>query len=116
AREAVDLAKQVGWNPGQGMVGPASEKALLDKMGLPARRRPGAPDWAKGRADVEAGTLVIINTRGHDFVAEGYDPATDRFDFGTSATDLKGGSRWMSPAELNRTKMGAARSEIGRGA
>src|SRR4030095_9793132 len=55
---------------------------------------------------------VIIDTPGHYFVAEGYDPTTDKFDFGTSATDLKGGSRWMSPAELNRTNIGAARAAL----
>src|SRR4029453_14211441 len=109
--EAMGLAQQVGWTPERGMAGPASQKALLDKMGIPSRLETGV-NWAKVRADVEGGNPVIIDTPGHYFVAEGYDPTTDKFDFGTSATDLKGGSRWMSPAELNRTKMGAARSAL----
>src|SRR4030095_11852621 len=109
--EAIGLAQQVGWTPEHGMAGPASQKALLDKMGIPSRLEQGV-DWAKGRADVEGGNPGTISTPGHYFVAEAYDPATDKFDFGTSATDLKGGQRWMTPEEMNRTKMGRATAAL----
>ena len=100
-REAVNLAKGEGWTEAQGMAGPASSAALLERMGVAARLEPGV-DWAKVRADVEGGNPVTISTPKHYFVATGYDPATDRFNFQASGEVLKGGGRWLKPADVQR--------------
>jgi hypothetical protein len=100
-REAVDLAKRFGWTERQGMAGPLSQKKLLDEMGVPSRVEQGA-DWAKVRADVEGGNPVAISTPKHYFVATGYDPETDKFNFQESGAVLKGGGRWLSPAQVGQ--------------
>jgi LysM repeat protein len=98
-REAVDLAKSVGWTTNQGMAGIASEKALLDKMDVPNTLVPGA-DWGKFAEEAKTGNPVVISTRGHYYYADGYDQASNRFHVGRSGTDLKGGSEWMTPQEM----------------
>ncbi len=100
-REAVDLAKQVGWTPDQGMAGPGSQQQLLANMGVPARMEQGV-DWGKVAADVQGGNPVIIDTPLHYFVATGYDPTSGRFNFEASGTALKAGQQWMTPAEVAR--------------
>lgn len=112
--EAVNLAKQVGWTPQQGMAGPASQQRLLQNMGVPARLVEGAPDWRAVAADVQRGNPVTISTPGHYFVAERYDPESGMFDFGESARVLKasGGRRWFRPDELVNLGMGEARASL----
>ena len=97
-REAVDLARTVGWSEGQGMAGLGSEKALMDKMGVPTRQV-GA-DWSAIAKEAQTGNPVTISTPGHYFTADGYDPASGRFHVGRSGLDLKGGSEWMTPGEM----------------
>ena len=111
AQEALDLAKQVGWTTARGMAGPASEKALLDKMGVPSYLEQGVA-WKKVQAEVESGNPVIIDTPGHYFVAEGFDPATGKFNFGNSGTALKAGKQWMSPDEMGAIGMGSPRAAL----
>lgn len=110
--EAVNLAKQVGWTPGQGMAGPASQVQLLEKMGVAAKLE--GVDGAKIAADVQRGNPVIIDTPGHYFVAERYDAASGKFDWGNSARSLKasGGNTWYSVDELARLGMGAPRNAV----
>jgi flagellum-specific peptidoglycan hydrolase FlgJ len=112
--EAVNLAKQVGWTPEQGMAGPASQQRLLQSMGVPARLVEGAPNWQAVAADVQRGNPVTISTPGHYFVAERYDPESGMFDFGESARVLKasGGRRWFRPEELVSLGMGEARAVL----
>lgn len=98
-REALELAKEVGWTSQRGMAGPASQQKLLQNMGVPATLESGV-NWAKVRTEVEAGNPVIISTPQHYFVATGYDAATDKFDFQASGTALKAGSRWLSPTQV----------------
>jgi hypothetical protein len=99
--EAVNLARQVGWRPNQGMAGPASQVALLNRMGIAARLDQGV-DWQQVARTVASGRPVILDSPQHYFVAEGYDPRTGRFDFGNSALVLRrsGGRRWLTPAEV----------------
>lgn len=101
AQEALDLAKQVGWTPGQGMAGPSSEVQLLQKMGVTAHMEQGA-DPNKIIADVNSGNPVILSTPGHYFVADGYDPQSGAFHVGTSGTDLRSGSGWMSLGQMQQ--------------
>lgn len=100
-REAVDLAKSVGWSADRGMAGPASERALLQKMGIDADLSGGA-DPTRVRADVQGGKPVIVSTGLHYFTLSDYDPQSDRYYVGTSGTDLKNGREWMSLDDIDR--------------
>jgi hypothetical protein len=97
-REATDLAKTVGWTPGQGMAGIASEQQLLDKMGVPTRLV-GANSDAIAR-EAQTGNPVTISTSGHYFYADGYNPQTQQFHVGRSGLDLKNGSEWMTLSQM----------------
>ena len=102
-REAVDLASQVGWSAAQGMAGLGSESALFDKMGIP-HREVGA-DWTALAREASSGNPVTISTPGHYFTADNYDPSTGAFHVGSSGTDLRGGSEWMTPDQM-QARMG----------
>ncbi len=108
--EAMQLARQVGWSASQGMAGPASERSLLQSMGVTAHMEQGA-DPNKIAADVQNGNPVMISTPGHYFVADGYDPQSGRFHVGTSGTDLKAGSEWMTLGQMQAV-MGQAQATL----
>lgn len=103
-REAVDLAKSVGWTADAGMAGPASEQALLAKMGVTAELAPAA-DWARVAGDVRAGKPVIVSTPRHYFTVSDVDDR-GRFYVGASGTDLKGGAEWMTADEITAAGRG----------
>jgi hypothetical protein len=98
-REAVDLAKQVGWTTAGGMNGIANEKALLDKMGIAATLDLN-PSWDKIAADASSGNPVAISTPKHYFVADGYDPQTGKYHVGASGTAFKAGAEWMTAEQI----------------
>lgn len=100
-KEATTLAAQVGWTPQQGMAGLGSEKALMDKLGVPTKLVSGA-QWDVFATEAQTGNPVTISTTGHYFTADGYDPSTGKFHVGRSGLDLKGGSEWMSPDDMQR--------------
>lgn len=102
-REATDLAATVGWTSGGGMAGIGSEKALLDKMGIPTTL---TNDTAAMAREASTGNPVTISTPGHYFFADGYDANTGAFHVGQSGLDLRGGSEWMTPAQME-ARMGA---------
>lgn len=104
-REAVDLAKTVGWTQSAGMAGAASEQALLKQMGVEAELTPAA-DWGRVQADVQGGKPVIISTPRHYFTVSDHDPQSGKFFVGTSGTDLRGGSEWMSADEITSAGRG----------
>jgi|SRR5580765_1397409 len=95
--EVKRLAQQSGWNAGQGMAGPASEVNLLHKMGVKAQ----SEAWNDARAQqlVSSGTPVIIDTPGHYFVADRWDPQRG-YHVGTSGTDLRQGGEWLTPQQM----------------
>jgi len=103
-REATDLAAQVGWTPQGGMAGLSSESALFDKMQIP-HRMVGA-DWSALAREASSGNPVTISTPGHYFTADAYDPSSGAFHVGSSGTDLRGGSEWMTPQQME-ARMGA---------
>jgi flagellum-specific peptidoglycan hydrolase FlgJ len=111
--EAKALAQQVGWNPQQGMAGPQSEVALLKGLGVDAHYSQGV-DWAQVGRDAQGGNPVIIDTPGHYFYVDGYNAQNGQLHVGSSGTDLKGGSEWMTPDQINRVPGagGAARGAI----
>src|SRR3990167_2154222 len=100
-REAVELARSVGWTTQNGMAGPHSEQSLLAKLGVSAHVENGV-DWNRIQADVLSGNPVIIDTPAHYFVATAYDPETGKYYFGHSGTAIRGGSQWMRPDEIPR--------------
>ena len=111
--EAKQLAASVGWSAGQGMAGPASEVSLLSKLGIDAHMTSGV-DWGQVAKDASSGNPVIIDTPGHYFYVQGYNPDTGQFNLGSSATDLKasGGQNWFTPDQIGNLGMGAVRAAI----
>jgi hypothetical protein len=112
-QEAKQLAQQVGWNPDQGMAGPQSEVQLLKTMGVDAHMTAGV-DWAQVGRDASGGNPVILDTPGHYYYVDGYNQQTGQLHVGTSGTDLKGGSEWMTPDQINAMPQshGGARAAI----
>ncbi|HEY1298150.1 MAG TPA: hypothetical protein VGJ60_34155, partial [Chloroflexota bacterium] len=102
-REATDLAAQLGWTLDGGMAGLSSESKLFDAMGIP-HRTVGA-DWRALGREAQSGNPVVISTPGHYFTADGYDPSSGAFHVGSSGTDLRGGSEWMTPDQM-QNRMG----------
>lgn len=100
-REATDMAKQVGWTTDQGMAGIASEKQLMDKLGVPTRLI-GADQTQAMAQEAQSGNPVTISTQGHYFFADGYDPKTGSFHVGRSGTDLRQGSEWMTIDQMQQ--------------
>jgi hypothetical protein len=103
--QAVNAARALGWNPAYGMQGPRSELALLASIGILAHQRGESEDtidWKRVISDVQAGIPVMVVTSRHYYVAEGYDPAVGKLDFGNSALVLAGArhQRWFTPDEL----------------
>jgi soluble lytic murein transglycosylase-like protein/ribosomal protein S18 acetylase RimI-like enzyme len=103
-REATDLAQSVGWTAEQGMAGLRSESQLFTEMGIP-HRVVGA-DWQALAREAQSGNPVTISTPGHYFTADSYDPRSGAFHVGSSGTDLRGGSEWMTPEQMEQ-RMGA---------
>ena len=107
--EAVDLARGVGWTAGFGMSGAKNQAHLLAYLGVAARLGDGEGiDWELVVRHVSGGNPVILIAPGHYFVAEGYDPETEVFDFGNSAAVLRaaGGRRLFAADELGTLGFG----------
>jgi hypothetical protein len=104
---AVAVARTVGWTPAQGMNGPYSEVALLQKLGVPVSIEAGL-NVARVKRELSAGRPVIIRTSGvggvpgHYFVAERVD-AKGRLDLAQSALVLRsaGGQRWYAANQIS---------------
>jgi flagellar protein FlgJ len=108
-REATDLAKQVGWTASGGMAGITSEQKLLANMGVDTHIV--APDWDAIAKEASTGNPVTISTPGHYYFADGYNPQSGAFHVGRSGLDLKGGSEWMTPAQMENL-MGKAQGAL----
>ncbi len=100
-QEAMALAKQSGWTAAGGMNGITNEKRLLDKMGIPARLET-ALDWDHVKVDALNRNPVILSTPGHYFVVDGFDPRTGAYHVGQSGLAYRGGSEWMTPAQISQ--------------
>jgi hypothetical protein len=109
-REALDLAKDVGWTAQRGMAGLDSEKALMDRLDVPTKVIRGAA-WDQFAAEAQTGNPVTISTPGHYFFADSYNPETGQFHVGRSGTDLRGGSEWMTREQMERL-MGTAQGAL----
>ncbi|MCC6175947.1 MAG: hypothetical protein IT305_11630 [Chloroflexi bacterium] len=108
--DAVAEARKVGWSAAQGIPGPHAEIELLRSLGIVARLSDegDAVDWPAVVRDIEAGRPAIVVTTRHYFVAERYDSATGRLDFGRSALVLRGagGERWFAPDRIGELGYG----------
>lgn len=107
--EAMNLAKEVGWNTDQGMAGVGSEVTLLNRLGIPAVQ--GLPDTARIIREVQAGRPVIINTPGHYFQITGYNAQTGGFTFG-DAVGRKAGAAGATLSQLSQFGFGAPDAAI----
>jgi flagellum-specific peptidoglycan hydrolase FlgJ len=110
--ETLALAEQMGeWNKDVGMVnGFAGELRLLKRLGVDARAE--GIDERKIAQTVSAGAPVVVNATGsggHYYVAQDYDPATGRFNWGNSAGILTraGGRTWFRLDELPALGVGS---------
>jgi len=104
-----EYAIQGGWSV-KGQAGPQAQVNLLNKLGVPSQM--AAWDEARAQQIIASGTPVTIDTPGHYYIADAYDPAKG-YRVGTSGTDLVGGGAWMTPAQMRALKVsGAPRTMI----
>src|SRR6266576_148165 len=108
-REATDLAKQVGWTEQGGMAGLQSEQKLMTNLGIDTRTV--GRDWSAFAKEAATGNPVTISTPGHYYYADGYNAESGAFHVGRSGLDLKGGSEWMTPAQMENL-MGTAQGAL----
>lgn len=98
-REALDLAKQVGWTAQGGMNGMGNQQRLLKAMGLEADV--GAADERNMAQAVQGGAVVSVSTAAHYFVADAYNPKTGQFHVGASGRAVRRGD-WMTLGEMEQ--------------
>lgn len=113
---AVGLARAVGLDPtltevvrvattnglyiyGLGMRGPLFESRLLDLLGVPHQMLT-LVDWHRVKQETVQNRPVGISTPGHYYLLQRYDPATDKYFVGNTGKVIRGGSDWMSLAQM----------------
>lgn len=108
-KEAVELAKTVGWDEHGGMNGLANQYALVQKVAeqqgikIPVKMTTGTPDWAAVVHDAMGGNPVTISTPIHYYVVDGYDPTTGKFHLGQSGLARKAiNSEWATSDQITR--------------
>jgi TP901 family phage tail tape measure protein len=94
--EAEDMARQVGWKEGQGMLGPGSQQRLNELMGVPTNVDYN-PTAAKVGELAAAGTPFQLSTRDHYYQVAG--GTLDALNVGGSGI-AGGGSATMSLAQI----------------
>lgn len=110
--EIVNTARQYGlWSVQTGMHGPASQKALLDKLGIPAQYSPEVNQNAIQQTLAQGG-IAAVSTPFHYFTIQGYDPTTGRYDTGASGTALRGGNRYLTMQDITQLGRGAPQGQF----
>lgn len=114
-QESLNMARQLGViDSVNGMHGIESTARLIRSLGGQATVGDATPQQLI--QDLQAGRPVIVNTQKHYFVAEGFDAATGKFDFGNSARTLASigpnGNTWYTLQEVGRLGMGAVQGAI----
>ena len=81
------------------MAGPAVPGQVAAEPGPDAQMA----GWNESEAQrlLASGTPMIIDTPGHYFTADPYDPNRG-YRVGTSGTDLRRGGEWMTPQQMAR--------------
>ena len=86
------------WSAATGMYGPEAEVKLINALGGQAELQ-----WERNPkrilSELQQGNTVIVDSPGHYGVISGYNPSTNEYYFGTSASDLRGGRPWMTLEE-----------------
>lgn len=108
-REATDMASKNGWwSVTTGMASGGAESLALTKAGVPNTYVPTI-NQQQAINHVESGLPVVFSMAyvndsqpGHYFLADAYDPGTNRWHVGTSGTDLKVSKDWMTLSEMAR--------------
>jgi|SRR5215831_41493 len=104
--QIVNLAKDAGlWSANNGMFGPASEKALLDRLGIPVDFSPQI-NINDLQQKVMNGYMGAVSTPAHYFALQGYDPSTGLWDTGNTGTAYRAGNRYLTWDQI--TKIGGA--------
>lgn len=99
--EGKKIASQLGlWDAQNGMHGLQSEVQLLARAGVPADV--GEADATRMAREAASGNSVIISTPNHYFVAQDFDPKTNRFNVGTTGTVYRGGATWMTLDQISQ--------------
>lgn len=118
-KEAYSIVSQIqGGDPKDvgGTRGVATLGAALTRMGVTSEVYEGSNiDWGRLAENAKVGVPGIVNIGpqgrfpGHFFQIGGYDPSNNRFNVGSSGTNLQGGKEWMTPEEMMALgpKMGA---------
>ncbi len=108
--EARELATTYGgWSIEQGMGGPAGLVNTLAKMGVAAHQEAGI-DFSKVKQDLASGNPVVVDTPGHYYVIEAYDPSTGRYKLGNDQD--KATPDWATEDDIMTTRWGAPRTTI----
>jgi hypothetical protein len=110
--QIVNTARDFGlWSTQTGMRGPQAQKALLDKLGIPAQFSPEVNQGAIQQAIAQGG-IAALSTPFHYFTLQGYNPQTGQYDTGQSGASLKGGSRYLTMADIQRLGQGAPNGQF----
>src|SRR5215831_7271002 len=112
--EAMSMASARGdWDAGSGMHGIGSEADLLKGMGVQTHVTSGV-NWDQVQADVANGNPVILDSPGHYWVVDGYNPDTGQYHFGTSSSDLIAANHqeWFTPQAAAKLGMGDFRGAL----
>lgn len=86
------------WDAKTGMYGVFAEQTLLSRLGLSTQLEVPI-SWQHVTAELAAGRPVILDTPGHYYYADALNGSL--LHVGTSGTDLRGGSAWMSATQIN---------------
>jgi hypothetical protein len=85
------------WNTSDGMEGGGAFTALAQHFGVNI----GDVSEAGAERALASGVPVVVNTRDHYFVAQGYDPASKTFDMGFTGQSVYN-QRYMTLADIER--------------
>lgn len=99
-----EAALAVGWST-NGMSGAQGESNMLNRLGIQTTTE----GWNDARAQqlIQGGSPIVIDTPGHYFFADQYDP-TRGYHVGQNGLDLIGGSEWMTPAQMAAFRVAGA--------
>ena len=112
--EAMSMASARGdWDAASGMHGIGSEADLLKGMGVQTHVTSGV-NWDQVQADIASGNPVILDSPGHYWVVDGYNPDTGQYHFGTSSSDLIAANHqeWFTPQDAAKLGMGDFRGAL----
>lgn len=109
--QIVNAARDFGlWTAQTGMRGPQAQKALMDKLGIPAQFSPEVNQNAIQQALAE-GRIAALSTPGHYFTLQGYNPQTGQYDTGQSGQAYRGGGQFLTMAQMQQLG-GAAQGQF----